>query len=334
MAPTSPPPVHAEWSGRAFSEDGIEDGGGLKVENVTPTFTFVIVRIHTYEMLDAWMDLIKTNHSEMLFQGQDRPQQSGSCTMFISYLSCNHDDVYDPDSIAMVGISYINSELMLVTGTMNMSETYKGLKSDCEIASFVHLIAHHTPQAMQVNHPMYFIFMASFTWSNALHESLIRHGVRFSRCKAYTLSRVFDMHRDKTCNCWLKCDNWNDADSMTYKLPHLWIQDKDYGEINIPWLTGYAFDVVQEFWVIHDTDFAAEFKRNRTFTHADTDADNEFFSAFQDPSDNLATNQLDRTAPASFIAPAVGSGIIVVDFQHFRSVVPGGPGSPSALPPP
>ena len=187
---------------------------------------------------------------------------------------------------------------------------------------------------MQVNRTMYLIFMSSFTWSNALHESLIHHGVRFSRCKASTLSHVFDIHREKTCNCWLKCDNWNDADSTTYRLPHLWIQDKDCGEINIPWLTGYAYDVVQECWVVHDTDFAAEFKRNRTFTPLDADADHAYFSAFQNQSDNLATNQLHRTGPASFIGPAIGSGIIVVDFQHFRSVVPDALESLSARPQP
>ena len=59
------------WSKKAFSEDGIEDGGGLIKRNATPLFTFVIIRITTYDMLDAWMDLIKSNRREMLFLGQE-----------------------------------------------------------------------------------------------------------------------------------------------------------------------------------------------------------------------------------------------------------------------
>ena len=322
------------WSKKAFSEDGIEDGGGLIKRNATPLFTFVIIRITTYDMLDAWMDLVKSNRREMLFLGQESAQQHGKCSMHIGYLTCNHDDLNDPESIAMLAISYHNTQLILITPVIHMCETYSGPDPDFDVTFFIHLICTHTPNSKKDKDAVQYVFFTSdLTLSNELHHGLIRHGVPFSRCRAYTFSEIFNHHNKlKDCKCWLGCDNWDREDYIKYQLPHLFIRNTDFGELNIPWLTGYAFDVVHECWAVHCPIFASLFKENREFTAEDREWNNNSLNFMDDTLDDVATSQLDRIAPASFLAPAIGAGIIVIDFQHFLSARPGDPGSPSAQP--
>ena len=311
------------WSKKAFQADDIELGGGVINFYVTPLLSFAMIQINTYDQFTAWIELINNNHPEMLFPGQETPQQYGKCSMHIGYLTHNHSDLHDPKSIAWLGISYRNAQLIMLCGFMRLHETYVGPEPDGDVFTFAQLMASDTPLFRQdeQSEVMYVIFMAGYTWADELHRGLMHHGIPFSRCKAYSLSENFKQHRDHECNCWLECDDWKLVECENYMLPHLRIKGKDFGELNLPHLTGYAFDVIREMWVVQDPLFASFFKEYRSSTTGD-----------REMNDSVAIDHLDSTA--SFLAPAIGAGIIVIDFQPLISVQLTGLGSLSTQPQP
>jgi hypothetical protein len=293
--------------------------------------TFVRVEIMSIEMLKAWVDLMKQNHPRLVTASRINVLAAGPCKLYICYLTTNHADYRDPLAVSCVLPMYVNARFICYHGLMELGKTLVGTLKNNEPLILMNMSAKMAPRNDAF--PYQYIFISpTQAIGKSLREFLDSKNVNYSRCVAGTLYSAFVTHPKNKCKCSLEVGNWRDVkliqefedeEKPATNLPRISFAGEELGYINVPWATGYCFNIIkQNGWTIEDESIAA------------------LTSNWYQRSGFLSSN----AEKASFLSILVGTdGIHIIDFADFtstdplepqHSVAPIGQGSVSETSPP
>ena len=290
----------------AFTPEAMSSAVTMQITQLQRTF--VRVQILSKGMMKTWFDLLRQNHPRLITASQMNTHMPGPCTLYMCFLTSNHVDIRDPTAISCVVPMYANAPLLCFQGLMGLNKTfvYGGgcVNYGKECLSLLILSAKMAPRDEKCPYELIFISPTP-AFGVHLRKVLIAKDISFNRCVAGTLYSVHGHHAKKRCNCSMYAGNWKEVgivkdfqiDELMVMLPKIEFKGTKMGKINIPWATGYAFDIIkQDGWVVEDEGVAALTKR--WLEH---------------------TNELDvKTKPSSFLTILTGiDGIHTIDFVKF-----------------
>lgn len=240
--------------------------------------TFVRVQMLSKGMMKTWFDLLRRNHPRLIVASQMSVSIAGPCKLYMCYLTTNHVDFRDPTAISCATPMYTNAPFICFQGLMELNSTLQGGGSihPNETISLLIMSSKTAPRDEKVSYQYIFISPKPCI-GKALRELLEAKDVNFNRCVAGTLYSVFQTHEKKKCSCCLSVSNWKEigivreyqVDELMAILPTISFKGVKMGMINVPWVSGYSFDLIkQNGWVVEDEGIASLTERWLAHTDA------------------------------------------------------------------
>ena len=227
--------------------------------------TFVRVEVTSNDMMKAWVDLMKQNHPRLVTAIRMSALAAGPCKLYMCYLTTNHVDFRDPLAVSCIMPMFVNTSLICFQGLMELGKTLIGTLNKNEPLVLMNLSAKMAPRNEAF--PYKYIFVSpTQIHGKSLRELLDIKHVKYSRCVAGTLYSAFNTHAVGRCKCSLVVSDWRGvklvqefpADEPEVCLPRISFDGVELGHINVPWATGYSFNIIkQDGWVVEDEGVAA-----------------------------------------------------------------------------
>ncbi len=297
----------SDWDA-AFTPEALSSA--VTMPFVSINRTFVRVQMLSKGMMKTWFDLLKRNHPRLIIASQLSTLVAGPCKLYMCYLTTNHADIRDPTAISCATPMYTNAPLVCFQGLMELNSTLKGASNHAnEPISLLIMSAKMAPRDDKVSYQYIFISPKPCT-GKALRQLLDSKDINYNRCVAGTLLSSFQTHARNKCNCSLSVSNWKEIgivkdyqlDEFIVMLPNISFKGVKMGVINVPWATGYSFDLIKQAgWTVEDEGVSS--LTERWLAHTD------------------ALNAQAQTA--SFLSVLAGiDGIHAVDFIKFVTLDP------------
>ena len=306
MSATSYEQWKADWS-TGFTPEAKESA--VVMQHVITNRTFVRVEILSRGMFRTWFDLMYHNNPRLMPKAQLSTKIAGPCELFMCYLTSNHVDIADPTSVSCIGPMYVRHPYVCFQGLMRLEKTFVGTTEMDEQLPLVVMASRMAPRKSGLAFMYAFISPIPYV-GTMLRQMLEKKGVGYSKCMAGTLVKVSSFH-DSTgkCKCGLAIGAWDnveiDTNSTPYKfiIPRIMYKEESIGCVNVPWATGYSYDLVRQTdnFTVEDEGIAA------------------LTAAYLDESDFLNTHAKDT----SFLSILSGiDGIHVIDYAKLITIDP------------
>ena len=289
----------------AFTPEAQESA--VRMAHAIHNRTFVRVEMLSKTMMKVWFDLMKHNYPHMIKPQQLSTEIDGPCKLYMCYLTSNHMEIFDPTSISCIVPMYIKHPYICFQGLMALDKTYVGVIDAVEQLALIILASRMAPEIM--SSPFEYIFISPVPYIGVMLRYILeRKEIPFNKCMAGSLYLVESFHSKKKCQCGLEIGSWSDADICVdvepyeFILPRLEYKDTVIGHMNLPWITGRAFDIIkQNGWVVCDEGIASLTETWQT-----------------------QTKYLEKNAEnTSFLSVLVGiDGIHVIDYHKFIMIDP------------
>jgi hypothetical protein len=289
----------------AFTPEARESA--VTMQHVIQNRTFVRVEILNKTMMKVWFDLLNHNYPRLIKPTQLSTETDGPCKLYMCYLTSNHMEIGDPTSISCIVPMYIQHPYICFQGLMQLDKTFVGVMNAEEQLTLIIMASRMAPGILAS--PFQYIFISPVPYIGVMLRYILnRKEIPFSKCKAGSLYTIESFHSKKQCQCGLEIGSWSDADvSMEVEpysviLPRLEYKDITIGYINLPWITGRAFDIIkQKGWVVCDERIACLTEKWQT-----------------------QTKYLEQNAESSsFLSVLMGiDGIHVIDYSKFITIDP------------
>jgi hypothetical protein len=299
MAAAAPEIWRENWE-KAFTRDA--PNGLVKVEHVIYNRTFVCVEMLNREMFNVWFDLLKANNYNTLTTDQRRPILPGPCKLYMCFLTSNHMNVRDPVSISCIVPTYVHGGYICFQGLMELRKSLTGSVLPYEQLTLLLIASKFIPR--DASFPFDLIFISLTQQEGIRLRSLLEaKDVNFNHCIGGTLHSASTNHAKKKCTCNMEVSDWKSigivstSGGIVFSLPRITFNGENIGTINVPWVTGRAFDILKQKWVVSDENVAA------------------LTEPWLKKTDN---KELVDTQKLSFLSIMVGiDGIHIVDFGKF-----------------
>ena len=295
----------ADWNS-AFTPEALEST--VTMQHVIPDRTFVRVEMLSKPMMQMWFDLLKNNQPRLVYKEQLSTRIAGPCKLYMCYLTSNHTKFSDPTSISCIVPTYIQQPYICFQGLMLLNKTFVGLSDADELLTLI-VMASRMMAPQKGGLPFRYIFISPVPYVGEMLRGLLKYkGVQFSQCMAGALYGVEAVHSAKKCQCGLEIGDWNDVEihqhngRFEFILPRLTYRDDVIGCVNVPWVSGRSFDIIeQNGWVVDDAGIAA------------------LTEAWYKETDYLETS----AKLSSFLSILIGiDGIHVIDYEKFITIDP------------
>jgi hypothetical protein len=304
MAAAAPEIWRENWE-KAFTSDA--PNGLVKAEHVIYNRTFVCVQMLNREMFNVWFDLLKANNYNTLTTDQRRPILPGPCKLYMCFLTSNHMNVRDPESISCIVPTYVHGGYICFQGLMELRKSFTGSVLPYEQLTLLLIASKFIPR--DASFPFDLIFMSLTQEEGKILRSLLEaKDINFNHCVGGTLHSASINHPKKKCTCKMEVSDWKSigivstSEGIIFSLPRITFNGESIGTINVPWVTGRSFDILKQKWVVSDANIAA------------------LTEPWLKKTDD---KELIDSQKVSFLSILVGiDGILIVDFRKFITLDP------------